>query len=71
MCLVSNVLLDYCKFGYFREVFYFRETSHMLNFVKIKSLRNGQIILSFTGVILANFTPQKCLLTLFDDGRRV
>ena len=30
--------------------FYFRETSHMRSFVKIKSSRNGEITLSFINI---------------------
>ena len=50
--------------------FYFRETSHMRNFVKIKSSRNGEITLSFTGISISCtscniLTSKICLLTLF------
>ena len=34
----------------FTRVFYFRETSHVRSFVKIKSSRNGEITLSFTDI---------------------
>ena len=42
----------YCKFGNFREGFIFvkLETSHMRSFVKIKSLRNDEIILAFIDI---------------------
>ena len=53
----------------FSREFYFRKTSHMRSFVKIKPSRNGKITLSFTYV--GNSCPsseflasQLCLLTL-------
>ena len=51
--------------------FYFHETSHMRSFVKIKSLRNRDITLSFTDISKScpsrKFLPSQvhvCLLTL-------
>ena len=38
------------RFRNFSRGFYFRETSHMRSFVKIKSSRNGEITLSFTDI---------------------
>ena len=42
---------------------YFRETAHMRSFVKIKSLRNGEITLSFIDkgnhALVANFKRRK------------
>ena len=40
----------YCKFGNFPRGLYFRDTSHMRSFVKIKSSRNDKITLSFTDI---------------------
>ena len=49
--LIENVcLLQIRKFS---RGFYFRETSHMQSFVKIKSSRNVEITLSFTDMIKA------------------
>ena len=50
--------------------FYFRETSHRRSFVKINSLRNGEINLSFTDIDKSCtsrkfLTSQIGLLTLF------
>ena len=42
--------LEYCKSGNFREGFIFAKTSHMRSFVRIKSSRNGEIILTFTDI---------------------
>ena len=42
--------IRYCKFGNFWRGLYFRETSHMRSFVKIKSSRNDKITLSFIGL---------------------
>ena len=47
----------YCKFGNFHEGFIFRETSHVRSFVKIKSLGNGEITLSFTDIGKAYSSP--------------
>ena len=49
---------------------YFRETSHMRSFVKIKASRNGEITLSFTDICKSCLSreflmSQICLLTLF------
>ena len=54
----------YCKFGNFREAFIFAKLRiHTRSFVKIKSLLNGEIILSFTDmvnhVLVANFKRRK------------
>ena len=54
----------------FSRGFYFRETSHMRSFMKIKSSRNGKITLSTTdkGKSYPSheiFRSQVCLLTLF------
>ena len=59
----------YCKSGNFREG-YFRETSYMRSFVKIKSSRNDEIYLSFTDIGKSCpsrefYTSQICLLTPF------
>ena len=48
---------------------YFRESSHMQSFVKIKSLRNAEITLSFTDICklcprCEFLASQMCLLTL-------
>ena len=42
--------ITYCKIGNFRESFLFRETSNMQSFLKLKSSRNGEIILSFIDI---------------------
>ena len=49
---------------------YFRETSHMRSFVKIKSSRIGEITISFTNISKSRYcrefpTSQICVLTLF------
>ena len=57
------------KIRKFARVFFFRETSHMRSFVKVKSLRKGEITLWFTDLgkscPSSDFlTLQICLLTL-------
>ena len=53
---------------------YFRETSHLRSFMKIKSSQNGEITLSFTDKGKSSpcrelLTLQICLLTLFAKKR--
>ena len=69
MSKVSFVNNIYCKFGNFSEGFYFRETSHMRSFVKMKSSRNADINLSFTNIrkswsICEFLASQICILKL-------
>ena len=51
------------NFEIFPRVFYFRETSHMRSFVKIKSSRNDKITMSFVNIAKAcpsrAFQPNK------------
>ena len=60
-----HLVARYCKLG-----FYFRETSHMRSFVKIKSSQNGESTLSFTDRVISYpscefLASQVCYLTLF------
>ena len=53
---------------------YFRETSHMRSFVKIKYSRNAEITLSFTHIRKSwpsheFLTSQICLLTLHSENK--
>ena len=60
-------MATYCKFGNFREGFIFAK---LRSFVKIKTSRIGEIILSFTDTSKSSpcrefLTSQICVLTLF------
>ena len=65
----AKLVRRYCKFGNFREG-YFRETSQMRSFLKIKSSRIGEITLSFSDIGKSRpcrefSMSQICVLTLF------
>ena len=58
------------KLKIFARVIYYRETSHMRSFVKIKSSQNAENTLSFTDICKSCtsrefLASQMCLLTLF------
>ena len=61
---------DNCKFGNDREGFYFRETSRMRSFARIRPSRNGEITLPLPDIdkscsIRDFLSLQTCILTLF------
>ena len=67
---LPEVLSQLLKIRKFSRGLYFRETSHMRSFVKIKPSRNGKITLSFIDkgkscLICVFFTSLICLLMLF------
>ena len=56
----------FCKFVFLRGL-YFRETSHMRNFVKIKPSRNGKITLSFIETYFAIISES----TVYNQNLRI
>ena len=48
--IIYSKLTEYCKSGNFWEGINFCKTSHLQSFVKIKSSRNGELILSLTDI---------------------
>ena len=56
----SEVLRYYCKFSH---EFYFRQSSHVRSFAKIKYSRNGEIALSFTDIGTYKACPSREFLT--------
>ena len=73
MCKYDLYMINDSSHTVNSEIFarvYFRETSHKRSFVKIKSSRTGEIILSFTDIGKSRScceisTSQICVLTLF------